>query len=60
MYWWKVGTNGFGGADDTSLTPWGKPAMQVVRKWYQDESRRNAGLSEPAAKPDPASRQESK
>jgi Glycoside Hydrolase Family 113 len=34
MYWWKVGTNGFGGPDDTSLTPWGKPAMEVVRQWY--------------------------
>ncbi len=34
MYWWKVGTNGFGGPDDTSLTPWGKPAMQVVKQWY--------------------------
>jgi Glycoside Hydrolase Family 113 len=45
MYWWKVGSNGFGGHGDTSLTPWGKPAMQVVRKWYQDGSRENAGLS---------------
>jgi hypothetical protein len=34
MYWWKVGTNGFGGPDDTSLTPWGKPAMEVVKRWY--------------------------
>jgi len=45
MYWWKVGTNGFGGPGDTSLTPWGKPAMQVVREWYQDGSRRNASLT---------------
>jgi Glycoside Hydrolase Family 113 len=45
MYWWKVGTNGFGGRGDTSLTPWGKPAMQVVRNWYQGASRRNAGLA---------------
>ena len=34
MYWWKVGTNGFGGPQDTSLTPWGKPAMAVIKKWY--------------------------
>jgi Glycoside Hydrolase Family 113 len=34
MYWWKVGTNGLGGRDDTSLTPWGKPAMDVVKRWY--------------------------
>jgi hypothetical protein len=39
MYWWKVGTNGFGGPDDTSLTPWGKPAMQVVRQWYTQPGR---------------------
>lgn len=35
MYWWKVGSNGFGGPNDTSLTPWGKPAMAVIRKWYE-------------------------
>jgi hypothetical protein len=34
MYWWKVGTNGEGGPDDASFTPWGKPAMNVVRRWY--------------------------
>jgi hypothetical protein len=39
MYWWKVGTNGFGGPDDTSLTPWGKRAMQVVRQWYTRPGR---------------------
>jgi hypothetical protein len=39
MYWWKVGTNGFGGPDDTSLTPWGKPAMQVVKRWYTRRER---------------------
>jgi Glycoside Hydrolase Family 113 len=42
MYWWKVGTNGFGGPGDTSLTPWGKPAMEVVTKWYEGEERQNA------------------
>jgi len=39
MYWWKVGRNGFGGPDDTSLTPWGKPAMAVIRKWYVNGGR---------------------
>lgn len=34
MYWWKVGTNGYGGPDDSSLTPWAKPAMQVLSRWY--------------------------
>jgi hypothetical protein len=39
MYWWKVGTNGDGGPEDGSLTPWGKPAMEVVRKWYTGGGR---------------------
>jgi Glycoside Hydrolase Family 113 len=39
MYWWKVGTNGFGGPEDTSLTPWGKPAMDVVKQWYSRAER---------------------
>lgn len=39
MYWWKVGTNGFGGREDTSLTPWGKPAMDVVKQWYTRPGR---------------------
>lgn len=34
IYWWKIGTNGFGGPGDGSHTPWGKPAMEVVRRWY--------------------------
>ncbi|MEJ2006671.1 MAG: hypothetical protein P8Z30_00695 [Acidobacteriota bacterium] len=50
MYWWKVGSNGFGGPEDTSLTPWGKPAMEVVRKWYKGGERRNARLGEPMSK----------
>ena len=53
MYWWKVGTNGFGGPGDTSLTPWGKPAMQVIRKWYESSNRQNAGLGKTASKPAP-------
>jgi Glycoside Hydrolase Family 113 len=39
MYWWKVGTNTFGGPEDTSLTPWGKPAMEVVKRWYTRPKR---------------------
>jgi hypothetical protein len=39
IYWWKVGTNGFGGQDDLSATPWGKPAMEVVRKFYTSKKR---------------------
>lgn len=39
VYWWKVGTDGFGGPEDTSLTPWGKPAMDVVKQWYARPER---------------------
>jgi len=39
MYWWKVGTNGFGGLKDRSHTPWGKPAMEVIRRWYLNNER---------------------
>jgi Glycoside Hydrolase Family 113 len=60
MYWWKVGSNGFGGHGDTSFTPWGKPAMQVVKKWYESGKRQNAGLGGPAAGPAPVSPQESR
>lgn len=34
MYWWKVETNGSGGPADGSHSPWGKPAMDVLRRWY--------------------------
>ncbi len=34
VYWWDVGTDGRGGPQDASLTPWGKPAMQVIKRWY--------------------------
>ena len=60
MYWWKVGTNGFGGPGDTSLTPWGKPAMQVVNKWYQGADRKSASLNEAASEPAAESRHESR
>ncbi len=39
LYWWKVGTNGEGGPGDGSFTPWGKPAMEVLRKWYTNGDR---------------------
>lgn len=39
VYWWKVGTNGFGGPEDSSLTPWGKPAMDVMKQWYLERGR---------------------
>jgi hypothetical protein len=60
MYWWKVGSNGFGGPSDTSLTPWGKPAMQVVKNWYESSDRPNAVLNGPVAKRAGPSRQESR
>jgi len=34
MYWWKIGTDGHGGPGDGSFTPWKKPAMDVVDRWY--------------------------
>ena len=34
IYWWKVGSNGYGGPADGSHTPWGKPAMDVIARWY--------------------------
>lgn len=39
VYWWDVGTDGGGGPHDTSLTPWGKPAMQVIKRWYTGGGR---------------------
>ncbi len=39
VYWWKVGTNGYGGPEDGSHTPWGKPAMSVIAKWYREGGR---------------------
>lgn len=39
IYWWKVGSNGFGGPADGSHTPWGKPAMEVVARWYRSNIR---------------------
>jgi hypothetical protein len=39
IYWWKVGTNGYGGPTDGSHTPWGKPAMEVLKRWYRNGGR---------------------
>jgi hypothetical protein len=39
VYWWKVGTNGYGGPEDGSHTPWGKPAMEVIARWFLSGGR---------------------
>jgi len=40
VYWWKVGTNGYGGPDNNSMTPWRKPAMDVVKRYYSSLPRK--------------------
>ncbi len=39
VYWWKIGTNGYGGPKDASHTPWNKPAMQSMERWYRSGKR---------------------
>jgi len=39
VYWWKVGTNGYGGPKDVSHTPWDKPAMAILDRWYRSGRR---------------------
>jgi len=39
MYWWKVETNGSGGSQDGSHSPWGKPAMNVLKGRYLERNR---------------------
>lgn len=39
VYWWKVGTNGYGGPQNNSMTPWGKPAMEILKRWYTSGKR---------------------
>jgi hypothetical protein len=34
VYWWRVGTDASGGPEDGSHTPWGKSAMDTVKRWY--------------------------
>jgi hypothetical protein len=36
VYWWKVGTNAYGGPNNASMTPWRKPAMDVVKRYYAE------------------------
>ncbi len=33
MFWWKVGSAGADGRDGTH-SPWGQPAMDVLKSWY--------------------------
>lgn len=40
VYWWKVGSNGFGGEADRTHTPWGKPAMDTLSRWYRKPAPR--------------------
>src|SRR5260370_20938584 len=39
VYWWKVGSNGFGGPSDNTHTPLGKPAMDLVANRFLHRSR---------------------
>lgn len=39
VYWWKIGSNGRGGGADNSHTPWNKPAMDVLARWYRGGAR---------------------
>lgn len=34
IFWWKVGTSARGGPEDGSHILWGKPAMNVIGKWF--------------------------
>ncbi len=34
MYWWRIGSDGDGGPENSSFTPWDKPAMKVMAQWY--------------------------
>lgn len=38
MYPWKVSAHGDVGPEDRSLTPWKKPAMEVVKRYYRMDS----------------------
>ncbi|MGH9431562.1 MAG: glycoside hydrolase family 113 [Terriglobia bacterium] len=39
MYWWRIGSDGDGGPQNSSFTPWDKPAMNVVKRWYTEGGR---------------------
>lgn len=47
MYWWKISADGRGGPEDRSLTPWRKPAMQLVRRWYTEVGSAGQGRGSP-------------
>jgi hypothetical protein len=49
VYWWKVGTNGYGGPGDNTMTPWRKPAMDVVKQFYTGTGRTGIDLATPPA-----------
>jgi hypothetical protein len=34
LFWWKWPSHGRGGMDDESFNPLGKPAVQVLERWY--------------------------
>ena len=48
VFWWKLGTNGFGGPQDNSMTPWNKPAMDIIKRWYQTGRATNPNDSRPS------------
>ncbi len=39
VYWWKVESNGAGGLEDGSHSLWGKPAMDVMARYYLQADR---------------------
>lgn len=34
LFWWKWPSHGQGAADDPSFSPLGKPALEVLKRWY--------------------------
>ena len=34
MFWWKVGSAGSAGRGGGTHSPWGLPAMEVLKTWY--------------------------
>ncbi|GAB4407355.1 MAG: hypothetical protein OHK0021_18440 [Bryobacter sp.] len=39
FYWWKLGSNGRGGETDFSHSPYRKPAMDVLARYYRSKKR---------------------
>lgn len=48
MYWWKWLTHGRGGPFDASHKPVGKPALELVRRWYSSAEEISRGGEPPA------------